>query len=564
MHPEVNVNRSLAWQVPIVVVALACTSGRAQNAGDQDYLKAVTTVYAVSKVGAFVKDWCDDRVPQTKAVTARGLGAWRTAFKLDEVEARFVALVGEKRTEIDASLENKREAVYQGLDQNSKNPAQDCQGIETYLNKEVNPQKLYPNEYALAFSRPTPSQATSSQPSPSQNTPTQNTQPPPSSQLSARAQGTVYTVAQLGAIAENANRAKQDDEKALKALGAIFVKGTLVKPKERDKDGVVFLETINDTWRGTYSLNCYDLSLEKLYRNGVRALVLSGKVKETYSRIVKLEDCQVVTDASGLKPATVDDRAGLSRKGVKPERVMTKPNQGLKMAQLEGIVWNAEGEYTIGGYQFVERTYLLLKDGWLYDNLSFTPMDLDVTVSRQLEPQHWAQWKRQGKDVLVQWRDEDGQPKGTWKKLEGDFKAPFKPGTRLNGVFQAQSSYTIGTVSNGATSTSTTTYTFTTDGRYRFGYDSLTTGATDTGTGQDGASGVVTTGNGGASFGPNGTNASAFGSNSEEGTYSIDGYTLEFRSKTGKVTRTFAFLWDEQKYKDHVVIGGVTYSIPKK
>ena len=548
-------NTRIVWLAPLALIGFGAAwigdTGRAQSATEADYLRAVTTIYAVSRVGGFVKDWCDARAPQSSTVTDRGLAAWRESFKLDEIESQFSAMMGQKRTQIDASLEEKREQTYKSLDQASRNPAKDCQGIEAYLNHEVNPQKLYPNEYALAVSRLAQSNAGMT-PQPK----------PPTSGSGPKAQGTVYSVGQLSAIAVNARQAKRDVRRTLTALGTIYVEGTL--EKYDPKSDVTFLNTVKDARRSRYSVTCYDLGFEKIYRNGVRALVLGGRFHDEYGGIVQLEDCQIVTDASALKPATVAEGAGLTRIKVETERVMTEPNKGLRASQIEGLVWDGQGENTIGGYQFVERTYLLLKDGWLYDHLSFTPMDLNVAASKRLEPQHWANWKRQGRGLLVQWRDENGRARGGWQRLWGSFKAPMKPGTRLSGFFQTGSAYTSGTALNGATSTSSTGYSFTADGRYRYSSNSMTTAQTSTGTGQDGSGGAVTTGTGGSSFGPGGASFVGTGSSDDEGTYMIDGYTLEFRSISGKRTRTFAYLWDEQKYKNHLVIGGVTYSPPEK
>jgi hypothetical protein len=123
-----------------------------------------------------------------------------------------------------------------------------------------------------------------------------------------------------------------------------------------------------------------------------------------------------------------------------------------------------------------------------------------------------------------------------------------------------RSAATLGGVAFGTTSTSTTAFTFAPDGRYQYYSASLTTGNSNVGTGDNGSSGTATSGNAAVSFGQNGVNTFAQGSHQDEGTYAIDGYTLEFRSAKGRVTRAFAFPWDSAKYKNHLVIGGVTYT----
>ncbi len=519
---------------------LMISFSKAQNSSDTEYLKALTTIYAVSKIGGFVKDWCDARAPQTKALTTQGLAVWRKAFRLDDVETRFVALVGDKLAQIDSSLEQQRTKTYQSLDQSSQNPAADCQQIETYLKTNVNPQKLYANEYELVFSQSAPITSNPVKPTPATT-------------------GTLYTMAQLGVLLENARKTKQSDETTLRNLGRFFVSGTLEKYDPNDKDAVVFLNTVRNGFRGRISGTCYDLGFNKLYNAGTRNITFKVKFHDmTGSSIIEFEDCEVITNTSGLQAVKLDEKTALERIEVKPNQVMTKPNQGLKGSQLEGIYWNAKGEWRYSGYTFAEYTYLLLKNGWLYDNLRFTPADLNLALSRKLEPQHWGTWKRQDKKIMVQWRDDWGQPKGKAEVLNAEYKAPLKTGSRLNGVFQNSSSYTLGTLRDGTTSTSTDSYTFLPNGTFKFVGFNTTTASSSVDTNVTGQVGNT-------SLGPNGIVSSNVGGSDDAGTYNFDGgYTLEMKSKTGRVTRAYAFLWDTQKYKNHLVINGTTYSIPDK
>ncbi|NJK44740.1 MAG: hypothetical protein HC933_11025 [Pleurocapsa sp. SU_196_0] len=441
--------------------------------------------------------------------------------------------------------------MYASLDQNSQNPAQDCQGLEAYLKSEANPKTLYPQEYQRVLSQQASPPVVKPQPA---IPPVATNQPTPRVE-------TVYTVAQLGVLLQNARQAKQSDEAAMRKLGTFHVVGNFEKYDPEDPDDVVFFRTLRAGFRSKVSVTCYDLSLSKLYNAGVRSGTLRGRFHDmTGSSIIQLEDCEFMSRATGLQPATLDDRAGLTRIQVKPAQVMTKPNEGLKMTQIEGLYWNAEGEWNIGGYQFVERTYLLLKDGWLYDNLNFTPADLNIAQSKKLEPQRWAQWKRQGKQILVQYRDDWGQPKGKPEVLDAELKIPMPRGARLDGVFQTSSSYTVGTSGNGASSTTQRSFRFLSGGTYEYNDFRITTASTSVGTGDGGSSGVA----GGSSFGPNGTFSSGVGGGEDTGTYKIDGYTLELRGKKGQVSRAFAFLWDAKKYSGHLVINGTTYAKPEK
>lgn len=107
-------NARVFWVAPIIALIGLGTvwlgsPGGAQSTSDADYLKAVSTIYAVSKLGGFVKDWCDNRAPQTRAVTDKALAAWRAAFKLDEVEARLRALGDDRLERMNTVLEDKRD-----------------------------------------------------------------------------------------------------------------------------------------------------------------------------------------------------------------------------------------------------------------------------------------------------------------------------------------------------------------------------------------------------------------------------------------------------------------------
>ena len=531
----------------LAAVILGCGVLVARAQVDTEYAESVTTIYTVSKIGGFVKDWCDLRAPQTKAVTALGLANWRKTFKLGEIEQRFKQLVGDRIAQIDASLEQNRQPTYAGLDGASRDPAADCLGIEAYLNTEVNPQKRYPTEYRLALSQP---------PAPSSAAAPASSSVKPSTAMGVTAtRGNVYTVAQLGVILEKARVAKQSDESALRALGQFFVAGSL---ERYDRDASVFLNTLRDGFRSRVSVTCYDGDLWKLYNAGTRTVTLRANFRQMIgSSIVQLEGCAVIENTAGWQPVKLEDRSALQRIAVTPQRVMTKPNAGLKAAQMDGLYWNAQGKWTYSGYQFVEDTYLLLKDGWLYKNLQFAPADLNVAESKKLEPQHWAQFKRQGKQKIVQWRDDWGQATGKPQVLKAELKAPLKRGATLNGVFQAASSYTLGSSSDGVSSSSTSSYTFAPNGTYTYSSLRVTSASSSASTG---VSGQV----GGTSFGPGGTFSSGVGGSDDAGTYSFDGYTLEFRSKGGAVTRAFAFLWDDAKYSGSLVINGTTYSIPQK
>lgn len=109
----------------------------------------------------------------------------------------------------------------------------------------------------------------------------------------------------------------------------------------------------------------------------------------------------------------------------------------------------------------------------------------------------------------------------------------------LSGTYQYISSYTSGTLMNGATATTRDAYTFAAGKRFsRVGGNSVA-GTLNSGT-------IITTG---GESGPG---------NLTRGSSTFDGYTLELRGEDGQTIRTYAFFWT--KKKNDLMIGGRTYS----
>jgi hypothetical protein len=303
------------------------------------------------------------------------------------------------------------------------------------------------------------------------------------------------------------------------------------------------------------------MSFRRLYDDGRRDVTIRGTVRERKYWIV-LENCQLVTNTLALTPSTLSDSGGLKRARVAVDRLRTAPNAGLTMAQIEGMYQSTELRYNPMSmlYDPDESTYLVLKDGWLYSNLRLSPHDLDVATSRRLEPQSWHRWRRAGNGIEMQESDEYGKTDGTWTKLKATPR-PTIGARRLSGQFQAVASATAGIPGGGgAFSMSTTSFNFRPDGTFTWSNFTQMYGSSNVGTGPGGGSIVV----GGASVGPNGTSVSSVGGGDDGGTYTTDGYTLELRTKSGKVLRWSIFSWDSEKYRDFLVINGTTYSPPKR
>ena len=117
--------------------------------------------------------------------------------------------------------------------------------------------------------------------------------------------------------------------------------------------------------------------------------------------------------------------------------------------------------------------------------------------------------------------------------------APFAKNERISGAYSYKSYYQVGWFDNASVSYSESNYYFAQNGTFDRGGLSRTTGGTDMGGIQ--TSGVV------QSSKP-----------STGGTYSVDGYTIQFKYSDGQIARPYGFFWGGDKKR--LVIGGTTYS----
>jgi hypothetical protein len=536
---------SLRLLACVLSIAVACRLD-AQPTDDPRYRRALGVLYTTSQLGGLVKEWCDARAPETRGTTDSALATWRVTHRLTDIDARSQAAIGDQLPALRAAVADRRNDVFRRLDGDSRAPVADCR------------QRLHPAEWQLVQRTPMTSMASTDSAAPPQTT----ALPPMSSAQTERATPkatvpvgrTVYTVAQLVAIAGNNERT--GDER-LTRLGLITVQGTL-RPTSEDRDASVWLYTLRDGKRSTRSVKCYDLSLRRVYDRGARDVVLEGRLRAYDSYWIELEDCRVVTDSRGLVAATNSDAGAMQRDIVRASQVCHTPNSGVMLSQIEGILQPADLRFDAMKMLYLpdETTLLVLKDGWLYDNLDCSPHDLDVATSRRLEPQRWHRWRRQGATLAYEDVDDDGHSLGTWTSKKMIARPPLA-GRRLTGTFSATNSVTVGIASSGATSISSTTYSFQPDGRFRWSNFSQLFASSSTGP----STGSVAVG--GTVSGPTGTYSSAVGGGDDTGTYTIEGFTLILRTTSGRVLRLLAFSWDTDRYRDYLVLGGTTYAPSK-
>jgi hypothetical protein len=154
LHNEIMTVSRLWVRHLLVLVSLltGATLGLAQDL-DADFVRALTTLYANGVTAGFLRDWCDDRVPDLSAQNAIALEAWRSKMGMNEIDTQVIALLADRKAAIDASLEEKRAGFYAQLDAASQNPTADCQNLEKELNADLNLRVQYANEYKIIAAR---------------------------------------------------------------------------------------------------------------------------------------------------------------------------------------------------------------------------------------------------------------------------------------------------------------------------------------------------------------------------------------------------------------------------
>ena len=114
--------------------------------------------------------------------------------------------------------------------------------------------------------------------------------------------------------------------------------------------------------------------------------------------------------------------------------IRTAPGKGVRDSDIAAVFVTSREAQNSGEtvYRTVHTSWLLLKDGTGYNN-TIPPDELNVEVSRQLEPQRWVQWRKP-------WLSDDYEIRGPkdkdWHRLKGWLAQPARPDERLNGVYE--------------------------------------------------------------------------------------------------------------------------------
>ena len=230
-------------------------------------------------------------------------------------------------------------------------------------------------------------------------------------------------------------------------------------------------------------------------------------------------------------PATINTQQK-PKTGVPTARVLSE-------SEIEGVLYSFRQVYTITGLQFMEYTYLLLKDGAARRDVpDAAPADFDLQADRASGSQEWGRWKRTGGKIQLDFGDGFETPEGQMMRVPG------KRGERLQGKYQKASSYSMGM--GGAASWAFWGLQLDRDGNFereRWGGAGASSGsgssATTGMTVYDEKGSTTTLSGGSAAIGT--SNSTGVTDDDLTGTYHIDGWTLELRYKNGEVTRGFFF-----------------------
>jgi hypothetical protein len=230
----------------------------------------------------------------------------------------------------------------------------------------------------------------------------------------------------------------------------------------------------------------------------------------------------------------------------KPEfRYIAADHKGVARSAIAGVLYSWHQHWVGMSLQIQEDAYLLLQDGTARLGLPpVPPEDLDAAAERSADPTRWGRWKKSGGKYLIQ---RAGETKFS-EPVHAVLRAPGKTDEKLGATYGHWSSQSYGTVGGWWSHASIT---FTRDGRFS---RSHTGGASRNGFGADAihaASAYNDEGSSTSIVGPQvgggTTRRSGSTAADRQGSYRIDGYTLELHYDNGRVERRFFYADDERR-----------------
>ncbi|RTL36331.1 MAG: hypothetical protein EKK53_23220 [Burkholderiales bacterium] len=382
--------------------------------------------------------------------------------------------------------------------------------------------------------------------------------------------GQVLLPSQIPALVKQHGRwSAIGDDAARQRLGWVYVKGR-VERYGMDGDRYRLVQEQGD--RRAAQTVALDVSAEPWLG---REVVLRGLFSSLDEAYTSLAAAALVSDASGLSPSLLP-QVPLARKEVLLQRVMTAPGRGLAEKDLAAIVQHGEADNG-NGTRWQDDVRFLLRDGTVYRRSEMPPDQLDVAASRQLEPQQWGRWRRNGTRVEVQDADDEGRPGDRWQPVPHRAVKPWPAGTRLEGSF-SRASFT-GSLALGGRSSSET-FRFLPNGRFERSFSATSSTGTLAATlnntviagsshadGQGGSAvGGGTVGNGPAGGG--GGTVGAISSRrqddgaSRRGRYQFSGFALVLDYDDGRQERLLSFPVDDDRQTVFVGHGSLTRDPP--
>ena len=241
-----------------------------------------------------------------------------------------------------------------------------------------------------------------------------------------------------------------------------------------------------------------------------------------------------VGDATRPPPSEVAAARARARAEAARYKYVTAPGAGVRAADIEAVFYEWEQVYEIGGLQMKERLHLLLKDGTVHYGVPVPPEDLDVALSRRMEPEAWGRWRKAGTGYAFAWP----RAGGAFRAAQGNVALPGRTGSSLAGRFEANSSFEI---PGGAGAWNKVTFTFAPDGRFtreRQGGAGMSAGYGDTrvvtGMVYDDSTSVGAVS---SSVAGGGSTRRRADTGDRRGSYQINGYTLTLRYENGTQQR---------------------------
>lgn len=253
--------------------------------------------------------------------------------------------------------------------------------------------------------------------------------------------------------------------------------------------------------------------------------------EQDYSLRVRRAWLSRVGDVDRLPPTVAAAKKKAEQAEADRYKFVTAPGQGVRLSQIEAIYYVWEQVTRYDGMHFDEAIFLLLKDGTVHDGLPVAPSDLDVALSKRMEPTMWGRWRRKGSDYTFSWNGGSHPYAGNGKSLR-----PARKGERLAGEWGSTSGSHIEGI---RTSVSNWGIKLGRDGRFE------TSRSGSSYTGEGGTEPMVSTmyddeGSVTSATTPtfSGTGTRKSGNRGDRtGTYELDGYTLTLRYDNGRVVR---------------------------